>query len=132
MKLDPKVVQKVRNTAGIKRAMEFHARGQIVDGRREWYHVSRLFSRDELVAQARLPYDMEWYFPAIRTISQAQYWDDLDIRFPMAHRKSLLQAAKARDIHPSGAFRVPRQDSGFMADDSHHGGATGLMRQAPA
>jgi hypothetical protein len=52
--LDPKVVQKVRNTAGIKRAMEFHARGQIVDGRREWYHVSRLFSRDELVAQARL------------------------------------------------------------------------------
>lgn len=33
--LDPKVTQKVRNTAGIRRAMEFHARGQIVDGRRE-------------------------------------------------------------------------------------------------
>ncbi|NIU61219.1 MAG: lytic murein transglycosylase, partial [Pseudomonas stutzeri] len=48
--LDPKVVQKVRNTAGIRRALEFHDRGQIVDGRREWYHVSRLFSRDEMVA----------------------------------------------------------------------------------
>ena len=58
--LDPKLVQKVRNTAGIRRAMEFHARGQIVDGRREWYHVSRLFSRDELVAQARLAYELEW------------------------------------------------------------------------
>src|SRR5690606_28463415 len=132
MKLDPKVVRKVRNTAGIRRALEFHARGQIVDGRREWYHVSRLFSREELVAQARLAYDMEWYFPAIRTISQAQYWDDLDIRFPMAHRNSLLQAAKARDIHPSWAFAITRQESGFMADARSHVGATGLMQLMPA
>ena len=132
MQLDPKVARKVRNTAGIRRALEFHARGQIVDGRREWYHVSRLFSREELVAQARLAYDMEWYFPAIRTISQAQYWDDLDIRFPMAHRSSLLKAAKARDIHPSWAFAITRQESGFMADARSHVGATGLMQLMPA
>ncbi len=132
LKLDPKVVRKVRNTAGIRRALEFHARGQIVDGRREWYHVSRLFSRDELVAQARLAYDMEWYFPAIRTISQAQYWDDLDIRFPMAHRSSLLNAAKAREIHPSWVFAITRQESAFMADARSHVGATGLMQLMPA
>jgi len=132
LKLDPKVVHKVRHTAGIRRALEFHARGQIVDGRREWYHVSRQFSRDELVAQARLAYDMEWYFPAIRTISQAQYWDDLDIRFPMAHRSSLLNAAKARDIHPSWVFAITRQESGFMADARSHVGATGLMQLMPA
>ncbi|UPQ84368.1 transglycosylase SLT domain-containing protein [Pseudomonas knackmussii] len=130
--LDPKVIQKVRNTAGIRRAMEFHARGQIVDGRREWYHVSRLFSRDELVAQARLAYDMEWYFPAIRTISQAKYWDDLDIRFPMAYRSSLVNAAKAREIHPSWAFAITRQESAFMADARSHVGATGLMQLMPA
>ncbi|MCQ2031342.1 lytic murein transglycosylase [Stutzerimonas zhaodongensis] len=130
--LDAKLVQKVRNTAGIRRAMEFHDRGQIVDGRREWYHVSRLFSRDELVAQARLAYDMEWYFPAIRTISQAKYWDDLDIRFPMAHRNSLVNAAKAREIHPSWAFAITRQESAFMADARSHVGATGLMQLMPA
>ncbi|AZZ45043.1 SLT protein [Pseudomonas sp. MT-1] len=130
--LDPKLVQKVRNTAGIRRAMEFHARGQIVDGRREWYHVSRLFSRDELVAQARLAYEMEWYFPAIRTISQAKYWDDLDIRFPMAHRSSLVNAAKAREIHPSWVFAITRQESAFMADARSHVGATGLMQLMPA
>tara|TARA_R100000541_G_scaffold301_4_gene1273 strand:+ start:32776 stop:34680 length:1905 start_codon:yes stop_codon:yes gene_type:complete len=130
--LDPKLVQKVRNTAGIRRAMEFHARGQIVDGRREWYHVSRLFSRDELVAQARLAYELEWYFPAIRTISQAKYWDDLDIRFPMAHRSSLVNAAKAREIHPSWAFAITRQESAFMADARSHVGASGLMQLMPA
>nr|MBF0681703.1 transglycosylase SLT domain-containing protein [Pseudomonas sp.] len=130
--LSPQVMQKVRNTAGIRRAMEFHARGQIVDGRREWYHVSRLFSRDELVAQARLAYELEWYFPAIRTISQAKYWDDLDIRFPMAHRGSLVRAAKARDLHPSWVFAVTRQESAFMADARSHVGATGLMQLMPA
>ncbi|TWC38957.1 soluble lytic murein transglycosylase [Pseudomonas sp. SJZ079] len=130
--LDPKILQKVRNTAGIRRALEFNARGQIVDGRREWYHVSRLFSRDELVAQARLAYDMEWYFPAIRTISQAQYWDDLDVRFPMAHRDNLVREAKKRDLHSSWVFAVTRQESAFMADAKSHVGAMGLMQLMPA
>jgi soluble lytic murein transglycosylase len=129
--LDPKTLQKVRNTAGIRRALEFHARGQIVDGRREWYHVSRLFSRDELVAQARLAYDMEWYFPAIRSISQAQYWDDLDVRFPMAHREPLTLEAKKRGIHSSWMFAITRQESAFMADAKSPVGAMGLMQLMP-
>lgn len=128
----PKVAQKVRNTAGIRRALEFHARGQIVDGRREWYHVSRLFSRDELVAQARLAYEMEWYFPAIRTISQAQYWDDLEVRFPMAHRDQLVHEAKRRELHSSWVFAITRQESAFMADARSHVGAMGLMQLMPA
>lgn len=130
--LDHKTVQKVRNTAGIRRAVEFHQRGQIVDGRREWYHVSRLFSREELVAQARLGYEMGWYFPAIRSISQAQYWDDLEVRFPMAHRSSLVQHATTRGIAPSWAFAITRQESGFMADARSHVGASGLMQLMPA
>ncbi|QLF91728.1 transglycosylase SLT domain-containing protein [Pseudomonas sp. ABC1] len=130
--IDTKTRQKVRATPGILRALEFHARGQIVDGRREWYNVSRHFSRDEMVAQARLAYDMQWYFPAIRTITQAQYWDDLDIRFPMAYRSQLVQAAKTRDIHPSWVFAVTRQESAFMVDARSHVGATGLMQLMPA
>ena len=130
--LDPKTLQKVRNAAGIRRALEFHDRGQIVDGRREWYHVSRLFSRDELVAQARLAYDREWYFPAIRTISQAQYWDDLEVRFPMAHRSSLTSEAKKRGLHSSWVFAITRQESAFMADAKSPVGAMGLMQLMPA
>lgn len=132
MAIDPKVMQKVRNTAGIRRALEFHARGQIADGRREWYHVSRLFSREELVAQARLGYEMEWYFPAIRAISQAQYWDDLDVRFPMAHQRTLTREARNRGLHSSWVFAITRQESGFMADARSGVGAMGLMQLMPA
>lgn len=132
MLIAPKITQKVRNTAGVRRAIEFHERGQIVDGRREWYHVSRLFSREELVAQARLAYDKQWYFPAIRTISQAQYWDDLDIRFPMAYQSALTREARNRDLHSSWVFAITRQESAFMADAKSHVGATGLMQLMPA
>ncbi|NWL77935.1 lytic murein transglycosylase [Pseudomonas taiwanensis] len=129
--IDPKVMQKVRNTAGIRRALEFHDRGEIVNGRREWYHVSRLFDRDEMVAQAKIAYDLQWYFPAIRTISQAQYWDDLDIRFPMAHRSALTQQAKIRGLHSSWVFAITRQESAFMADARSGVGAMGLMQLMP-
>lgn len=132
LQLSPAVMKKVRNAPGIRRAMEFHDRGQIVEGRREWYHASRHFDRDELVAQARLAYDMQWYFPAIRTISQAKYWDDLDIRFPMAHRDSLTSEAKKRGLHSSWVFAITRQESGFMADAKSPVGAMGLMQVMPA
>ncbi|MEO4046361.1 transglycosylase SLT domain-containing protein [Pseudomonas sp. CAU 1711] len=132
MVIDPQLLHRVRNTAGIRRALEFHDRGQIVDGRREWYHVSRLFSREELVAQARLAYDKGWYFPAIRTISQAQYWDDLDIRFPMAYKSSLTSQAKLRGLHSSWVFAITRQESAFMADARSPVGAMGLMQLMPA
>lgn len=130
--LSSQTIQKVRNSAAIRRALEFHARGQVADGRREWYNVSRLFSRDEMVAQARLAYEMGWYFPAIRTISQAQYWDDLDVRFPMAHRDQLVREARNRDIHSSWVFAITRQESAFMADAKSHVGAMGLMQLMPA
>jgi soluble lytic murein transglycosylase len=129
--LSQATINKVRNTPGVRRALEFHARGQIVDGRREWYHVSRHFNRDEMVAQAKLAYDLKWYFPAIRTISQAQYWDDLDIRFPMAHRDTLVREAKVRGLHSSWVFAITRQESAFMDDARSGVGASGLMQLMP-
>lgn len=132
LQIDPQVLQQVRNSAGIRRALELYQRGQIVDARREWYHVSRLFSRDELIAQAKLAHDMDWHFPAIRTISLAQHWDDLDIRFPMAHRNTLVRTAQQRGLESSWVYAITRQESGFMDDARSHAGATGLMQVMPA
>lgn len=126
------VINKVRNTPGVRRALEFYERGEVVNGRREWYHVTRHFNRDEMVAQAKLAYDMHWYFPAIRTISQAQYWDDLDIRFPMAHRDTLVREAQIRGLHSSWVFAITRQESAFMDDARSGVGASGLMQLMPA
>lgn len=132
MELSPQLVNRVRNSAIIRRAMEFYARGQITEARREWYHTSNVFQRDELVAQARMGYEMGWYFPAIRSISQAQYWDDLEVRFPMAHGEHMVNAAQQREIQPSWVFAITRQESAFMTDARSSVGASGLMQLMPA
>lgn len=130
--LQPQTIQKVRNAAGMQRALEFNARNEITESRREWYHLSNFLSRDELVAQARIAYDMGWYFPAIRTITQARYWDDLEIRFPMAHQSNFVAEAKTRGLHSSWIFAITRQESAFMTEAQSHVGAMGLMQLMPA
>jgi soluble lytic murein transglycosylase len=128
---DPRVMTRVQQTGGIRRAKEFFARGQVVDARREWYHVSRHFNREELIAQAMLARDMEWYFPAIRGISQAQYWDDLDIRFPLAFKEPITAQAQVRQLSSTWVFAITRQESAFMVDARSHAGAMGLMQLMP-
>lgn len=130
--LQPKTMQKLRNSAGMQRALEFNARDEVTEAHREWYHLSNFLSREELVAQARIAYDMGWYFPAIRTISKAQYWDDLEIRFPMAHQRNFETEAKVRNINTSWMFAITRQESAFMIQAKSHVGAMGLMQLMPA
>ncbi len=130
--VDPAVFARVSKTAGIRRAKEFYARGQVVDARREWYHVGKVFSREELIAQAVMAREMEWYFPAIRGISLAQHWDDLDIRFPMAYQQPIKAQAAARQLNSTWVYAITRQESAFMADARSHAGATGLMQLMPA
>jgi len=130
-KVAPEVQAKVSQSGNIRRAREFFARGQVVDARREWYHASRFFDRDELVAQATMARDMEWYFPAIRSVSQAQHWDDLDIRFPLAYQQPIMQQAAARQLKSPWVYAITRQESAFMADARSHAGAMGLMQLMP-
>lgn len=130
--VEPRAHARVSQTAGIRRAREFLARGQIVNARREWYHAGRTFSREELIAQAAMARDLGWHFPAIRGISQAQHWDDLDIRFPLAYQQPIIQQARARQLNPTWVYAITRQESGFMEDARSHAGAVGLMQLMPA
>src|SRR5690606_41212305 len=126
--VDARAAARVANTAGIIRAREFHARGDYLDARREWYHAERLFSREELIAQAALARQMDWYFPAIRGISKAQHWDDLEIRFPLAYREPIVRQARLRQLYSTCDYAITRQESGFMTDARSHAGALGLMQ----
>lgn len=130
--VDAGAAARVSKVAGIIRAREFFARGDYLDARREWYHAERLFSREELIAQAALARQMDWYFPAIRGISKAQHWDDLEIRFPLAYQQPITQQAKLRQLNSSWVYAITRQESGFMTDARSHAGALGLMQLMPA
>lgn len=126
------LMQNVRNTPAIERALEWYAREQPTKAEREWQHAARSFSREQLIALAKLAYEKQWYFSAIRTISQAQYWDDLEIRFPIVHTKLLTQEAQKHGLDVSWPFAITRQESAFMASAQSSAGARGLMQLMPA
>ena len=126
------LLERVKALPATQRAYEFLARDELTEARREWYHAGDNFSREELMAQAKLAREMGWYFPAIRGISIAEYWDALDIRFPMAYREPIVQQAQARQINSSWVYAITRQESAFMADARSHAGAMGLMQLMPA
>ena len=130
--VDARAAARVSDTGGIIRAREFFARGEYLDARREWYHAEQLFSREELIAQAALARQMDWYFPAIRGISKAQHWDDLEIRFPLAYREPIVRQANLRQLNSTWVYAITRQESGFMTDARSHAGAMGLMQLMPA
>ncbi len=130
--VNAKVMKQVRNAPGIRRAIEFHAIGDELSANREWHHASQSFNHDQLLAQARIAFEQNWFNPAIRNLGQARYWDDLDIRFPMAYRDGLVREARARGLHSSWVYAITRQESAFMPTIRSHAGAMGLMQLMPA
>src|SRR5690606_10452588 len=130
--VDARAAARVANTAGIIRAREFHARGDYLDARREWYHAERLFSREELIAQAALARQMGLYIPAIRGISKAQHWDDLEIRFPLAYREPIVRQARLRQLNSTWVYAITRQQSGLLTEARSHCGPPGHLMPATA
>lgn len=132
IQVSEQALNKVKNTKGILRAYEFLELNNIPAAQLEWYFASNSFNNDELLAQAQLAASLEWHNPAIRHLAQAQAWDDLDIRFPLAYQNQLVEAAQQQGINPNWAYAVTRQESAFMPNIRSHAGAMGLMQVMPA
>ncbi len=115
----------------ILRARELYFVGQIVDARREWREVTARMDREQLLRAAQLADQWGWHDRAIATFGQARYWDDLERRFPLAHRELVLRQAKRHKVDPAWAFAIIRQESAFTEDARSHAGALGLMQLLP-
>jgi soluble lytic murein transglycosylase len=116
---------------GIQRAREFYALGRVNTARREWNYAIRNMDEHELHAAARLA--AVWSLPdrAILTSARAENQDDLEVRFPFAHKELVLREAQKHAIDPAWIFAVTRQESAFMDDATSSAGALGLMQLMP-
>ena len=117
---------------GIARARELYLLGRIVDARREWQHATRDMAVWQLKSAAALAQGWGWHDRAILTLARTDLRDDLELRFPLAHREQILAQAKASDIDPALAFAIVRQESAFAPDARSSAGALGLMQLMPA
>lgn len=122
---------KLQHIPAIARAGELYQLKRIVDARREWHFAIQRMDKKQLLMAAQLANKWGWHDRSIITLALAQYWDDLELRFPLAHKKYIEKQATSEKINPAWAFAVIRQESAFTADARSSAGALGLMQLMP-
>ncbi len=117
---------------GLQRARELYILGRESEAANEWRRAIQDFDHPTLQQAALLARHWDWHSQAIITIARAEHWDDLDLRFPLAHRERVLANARAGTVDPAWVYAVIRQESAFRADARSPAGALGLMQVMPA
>lgn len=116
---------------GVDRARELHALEMLGDARKEWRAATAGMSAPELRQAALLAHEWQWHERAILTLVGADYWDDLNIRYPLPHLDAVERAAAATDLDPAYILAIIRTESLFAADARSPAGALGLMQVLP-
>ncbi|MCB1646322.1 MAG: lytic transglycosylase domain-containing protein, partial [Pseudomonadales bacterium] len=121
----------LESTPGIERALELFAMGDLVQARREWFSTTRQFSHREKIVAAQVGRKWGWHKQAIQSMIDAEAWNDLSVRFPLAYLDTFVSAARKTDIPSQWGMAIARQESAFMADARSGAGAMGLMQLLP-
>lgn len=124
-------LSQLQHIPAIARAGELYQLKRIVNARREWHYAIQQMDKEQLLMAAQLANKWGWHDRSIITLALAQHWDDLEIRFPLAHKKDIEKQAAREKINPAWAFAVIRQESAFTADARSTAGALGLMQLMP-
>lgn len=119
-------------TPGLQRARELYILGRESEADAEWRQATQSFAYPELQQAALLAHRWGWHPQAIATISRAEHWDDLDLRFPLAYRDGVLNNTRTDTPDSAWVYAVIRQESSFRADARSPVGALGLMQIMPA
>ncbi len=116
---------------GILRARELFALERAVEARREWFYATRYMVDEQLYQAGKLAHHWGWHDRAIFTVARTDHRDDLDVRFPLAHRDKITLKASENNIETALAFALIRQESAFIPDARSSAGAMGLMQLMP-
>jgi len=107
-------------------------RNLVLNARREWkYAIKHCAPRQQKIATV-LASRWGWHDQAIITAAKIGYYDDLDVRFPLAFYRQLKIGAKQQVIDLAWVYGIVRQESIFRTGANSRVGARGLMQLMPA
>ena len=136
--LAPTLEEKVnaRTNPGLTRALYAIAMGLRTEGVREWNYSTNLHQKGgmndrELLAAAELACLQEVWDRCINTSERTKILVDFEQRFPMPHKKAVVQRATQIGLDPAYVYGLIRQESRFIMDARSGVGASGLMQVMP-
>lgn len=122
----------VMSLPAMRRAKELLDLGRTLQARREWFYAVRGLEPVQLLAAGKLAEEWGWYRKSIQAMIEANYWDDLQLRFPLAYLEEMNSASASTEIDSTFLYAIARQESAFAADARSPAGAMGLMQLLPA
>lgn len=104
---------------------------RITQAKQQWWFAVKHLNKEQQLVAAKLAESWQWQQVAILTLVKADYWDDLNLRFPVQHLSAVQTHAKTQQLNPALVFALMRQES--MLDEKAQSpvGARGLMQLMP-
>ncbi len=131
VKIDNAALDKLAAESDFQAAHEFKSVGNDLEARRQWQYAVNKLPKDKLIVAAKLAQKWQWDQLAITTLVKADYWDDLEIRFPIAYQNEIATGAAVNKLDSALLFGLMRQESMLDKNAVSSVGARGLMQIMP-
>ncbi|MGI5309908.1 transglycosylase SLT domain-containing protein [Rheinheimera sp. WS51] len=125
-------IQQLKKHPAVRRAQEWLALKRNTEARREWNYLQNNATEQQKLVSAKLAHQLQWYDRAIFSLADVGYWDDIELRFPLAYQDEINLGATKAKVDSGWAMAIARRESSFMADARSPVGAQGLMQLMPA
>lgn len=124
-------LETLANEADFKVAQELGFLHRDLEAKRQWLFAIKKLSKPRLLVAAKLAQSWQWDQIAIVTMVQADYWDDLALRFPVTYTSQVQNNASLQQLDPALVFGLMRQESMMDKNAQSPVGARGLMQIMP-
>lgn len=125
------ILSELQKNKTVKRIRELYAIDRVNDARSEWKYITKDLTKEQFITLAKLANNWGWHRKSIESMAAATSWDDLAIRFPVAHQSIITQQAAETNLPPTLIFAIARQESAWEQDARSSAGAMGLMQLLP-
>lgn len=122
----------IESHPGFLRAREFFLTGNKSAAHQEWFFTIKRIPEQEVLHAAHLASKWGNHLLAIQTMSAAQYYDDLSLRFPIEYEDLIDQAASQTQVDKRFIISIIRQESAFTENIKSSANAYGLMQLLPS
>lgn len=114
-----------------KIARELDFLGRMPEAQRQWWFAVKKLPKERLMTAAKLAQQWRWDQIAVFTLAKADYWDDMELRFPVNFLTEVSSNAYRHNLDPAVIFGLIRQESVFDRYAESPVGARGLMQIMP-
>jgi soluble lytic murein transglycosylase len=129
--IDNETLVSLQRNKAVNRIKELYLTNKIYSARNEWIHTTKQFTKDQLITLAQLTNQWGWHRKSIEAMAAATSWNDLAVRFPVAHQHIVSEQAAMTSLPSNLIYAIARQESAWEKDAQSHAGAMGLMQILP-